>query len=110
MYSGKSTKQRQIILSAEEQDLLISVIRQHAKIAIIISSFSSLKLIGAWAESDVVTGDQKGCVNQAPSCRKNIGILYAALINKPPINDVLVKLKYRGDRPNGFRSGDVSWS
>ena len=60
-------EQRQVILAAEEHDVVFRVVWQHAEIVISIRLATALVGVGARAEGDIVGRRQKIGTDQAPA-------------------------------------------
>lgn len=53
------TEERKVVLAAKENDFLVCLIRQHAKIVVTFGSVATLVRLGTRAECDVVVWRQK---------------------------------------------------
>jgi len=85
-------EQRQVILAAEEHNIIFRVIRQHPEIVISIRLATAFIGVGARAEGDVIRRRQKTSADQTPASRQDINILRSKAVHKPSISLVLVEL------------------
>src|SRR5688500_4101302 len=77
-------KQRDVVLSAEEEHRL-TVIRQQLEIVVSIALSPTLPRIGRCAESDVVVRRQETCWDQAPAGGDNVDLIHTEPVNQAPV-------------------------
>jgi hypothetical protein len=102
--SGQRAEQGKVILAAEEDNLLVRSVRQHADIQIPIRIPAALEPVSALAERDVVIRRQKIRSDEAPSRREDVHALDIDAGLKRIADEITKRM--RGVQVNASRSRD----